>query len=84
MKGSLENCKKFKCGKCLNVVASVVMSNSKAASTPVGLESVDTFCYLGDMLSAGGGVEEAVRCRVRCACGKFNELMAILTMRGTS
>ena len=23
----------------------------------VGLESVDTFCYLGDMLSAGGGVE---------------------------
>ena len=45
---------------------------------------VDTFCYLGDMLSAGGGVEEAVCCRVRCAWGKFNELMPILTMRGTS
>ena len=44
------------------------MSDSKPASTTVGLESVDTFCYLGDMLSAGGGVEEAVRCRVRCAC----------------
>ena len=42
------------------------------------------FCYLGDMLSAGGGVEEAVRFRVRCAWGKFNELMPILTMRGTS
>ena len=47
-------------------------------------KSVDTFCYVGDMLSAGGGVEEAVRCRVRCAWGKFNELMPILTMRGTS
>ena len=32
----------------------------------------------------GGEVEEAVRCRVRCAWGKFNELMPILTMRGTS
>ena len=27
---------------------------------------------------------EAVRCRVRCAWSKFNELMPILTMRGTS
>ena len=36
------------------------------------------------MLSAGGGVEEAVRCRVRCARGKFNEHMPILTIRGTS
>ena len=29
-------------------------------------------------------MEEAVRCRVRCAWGKFNELMSILTIRGTS
>ena len=36
------------------------MSDSKAESTTVGLESVDTFCYLGDMLSARGGVEFAV------------------------
>ena len=42
MKGSLESCKNVKCGKCLNVVASVEMSDSKAASTTVGLESVDT------------------------------------------
>ena len=25
------------------------------------------FCYLGDTLGAGGGVEEAARARVRCA-----------------
>ena len=36
------------------------------------------------MLSAGGGVEKAVRCRVRYAWGKFNQLMPILTLRGTS
>ena len=29
-------------------------------------------------------LEEAVRCQVRCAWSKFNELMPILTMRGTS
>ena len=84
VKSSLESCKNFKCGKCLNVVASVEMSDSKADSATVGLESVDIFRYLGDILSAGGGVEEAVRCRVRCAWGKFSEPMPILTMRGTS
>ena len=31
----------------------------------VKLECVSRFCYLGDMLSAGGGV----RVRVRCASG---------------
>ena len=36
------------------------------------------------VLSAGGGEEKAVRCRVRCAWGKFNELMRILTMSGSS
>ena len=35
------------------------MSDGKAESTTVGLEFVDTICYIGDMLSAGGGVEEA-------------------------
>ena len=86
VKGSLESCKNFEMLKIsvLNVVASVEMSDRKAESTTVGSESVDTFCYHGEMLSAGSGVEEAVRCRVRCAWGKFNELMPILTMRGTS
>ena len=43
VKGSLESWKNLKCGKCLNVVASVEMSGSKAESATVGLESVDTF-----------------------------------------
>ena len=87
VKGSLENCKNFKCEKCLNVVASDEMSDSKAESATVGLESVDKHSVtlvIGLCWSAGGGVEEAVRCRVRCAWVKFNELMPILTMSRTS
>ena len=44
VKGNLESCKNFKCRKCLNVVASVVVSDSKAESrlnTTVGLKSVE-------------------------------------------
>ena len=37
-------------------------------------DRVDKFCYLGDMIGAGGGAEEASRARVRCAWAKFREL----------
>ena len=37
----------------------------------VKLECVPKLCYLDDTLSAGGGVEEAARARVRCAWAKF-------------
>ena len=46
------------------------------------LEMVQQFCYLGDMIGAGGGSEEAVRCRIRCAWGKFIALAPLLTKRG--
>ena len=45
-------------------------------------ELFDKFCYLGDMLCAGGGAEEASRTRARSAWGKFNELALVLTKRG--
>lgn len=48
------------------------------------LEYVNKFCYLGDMISAKGGAEDAARTRVRCAWGKFKELSTILTSRGVS
>ena len=41
-------------------------------------------CYLGDMLGCGGGADDAVRTRVKCAWGKFRELAPILTVRGMS
>jgi hypothetical protein len=48
------------------------------------LDCVDKYCYLGDVIGDGGGVEEATRARVRCAWGKFMELAPILTARRVS
>ena len=48
------------------------------------MECVDKFCYLDDVIGAGGGAEEAARARVRCAWAKFRELAPILTFRGAS
>lgn len=35
------------------------------------VEGVGRFCYLGDMLSSGGGAGEALTARVQCAWAKF-------------
>ena len=47
-------------------------------------EVVDSFCYLGDTLSAGGGCELSSITRIRVAWGKFRELLPILTSRSLS
>ena len=45
------------------------------------LQVVDSFCYLGDMLSAGGGCELSSVIRVKTAWGKFRQLRSLLTSR---
>ena len=45
------------------------------------LEAVPEYCYLGDMLSAGGGCELAAVTRCKCAWGKFRQLLPLLTNR---
>ena len=45
------------------------------------LDVVPEFCYLGDMISGGGGCELAVSTRCKCAWGKFRQLLPILTNR---
>ena len=45
------------------------------------LEAVDRFCYLGDMLSAGGGCMAVATARCRCAWGKFRENLPLLTSK---
>ena len=47
----------------------------------VQVEVVDEFCYLGDMLGAGGGCTNAIINRCRIAWGKFRKLLPILTSR---
>ena len=48
------------------------------------MEVVDKLCYLGDMISAGGGVEESIVARVRSGWKKFRELLPVLTTKGFS
>ena len=75
----------FQCRRCLegNHVQSVLLKEV-VIEPNVKLECVSKFCYLGDTLGAGGGVEEAARARVRCAWAKFKELSPILTAWGAS
>ena len=51
---------------------------------PDKLEVVASFCYLGDMLSAGEGCEITVTTRVKRAWKKFRELLPVLTSRHLS
>ena len=48
------------------------------------LEVVDKFCYLGDMLDAGGGAESSTVTRVRSGWKKFRELLPLLTTKAIS
>ena len=48
------------------------------------LEVVASFCYLGDMLDAGGGCDAAIAARCCVAWGKFRKLLPVLTTRHLS
>ena len=75
-------------------ISSLAMSDAQwtfstclAWSTPVRAAvrpQAHSFCYLGDMLFAGGGCEISVTTRVRTAWKKFRELLPVLTSRHLS
>ena len=84
MKVRLNKVTDFKCATCINGTSSDSVVKELVLGEDGKLECVDRFCYLGDMIGAGGGVEEASRTRVRCAWGKFRELSPILIATGAS
>ena len=50
----------------------------------VNLETVDTFCYLGDTIGAGGGAKDSISTRTRCGYQKFRDLLQVLKHRSFS
>ena len=85
--GKLKSNVDFHCKRCLegeNGLFQSVLLKVGVIEPNVKLECVFKFCYLGDTLGAGGGVEEAAKARVRCAWAKFKELSPILTVWGAS
>ena len=85
VKGKLKEDPSFKCNRCLGTARQI--DARPCTEFEVGndmLEAVDSFCYLGDMVSASGGCERAIITRIKCAWGKFRELMPLLTSRALS
>ena len=84
--GNLAHISQYRCVKCTGGGSPVKIETQQLLPLGDGqsLECVEKFCYLGDMIGAGGGAEEAARARVRCAWSKFRELAPILTSRGAS
>ena len=69
----------FACAQCLGAAGAVGGGHSLEVGVGgEGLGVVPEFCYLGDMLSAGGGCELAAVARCKCAWGRFRRLLPLL------
>ena len=75
IKGPLRPDPDFRCARCLGKARPIDGRTVKEVKVDdEKLEAVPEFCYLGDMLSAGGGCELAAVTRCKCAWGKFRQL----------
>ena len=75
----------YRCARCMRNACPIDgRPQNEVQIGPNKLEVVASFCYLGDMLSAGGGCEIAVTTRVKTAWKKFRELLPVLTSRHLS
>ena len=82
IKGSLKQDSSYKCPRCQGTARPI--DGRPIQEAKIGedtLEVVAEFCYLGDMLSAGGDCELAAIKRCKAAWGKFRELLPLLTNR---
>ena len=83
--GPIKSNVNFKCQRCQGLapaidkrdMLNVVVDNES-------IEVVDSFCYLGDMITSGGGCSEATVVRCRTAWKKFKELLPLLTSKSIS
>ena len=79
VKGKLAEVKDFVCNSCSSPPLDTCEEEENIVIGNSSYEVVQQFCYLGDMLSAGGGAEASSATRTRCAWKKFRELLPILS-----
>ena len=83
--GSLNVSNTFRCSRCLGTARCI---NARPYQSLLlqdnPIDVVDSFCYLGDMTSAGGGCDLSTINRTRVAWGKFHELLPLLTVKSLS
>ena len=75
----------YVCPRCCDQARQVdnrLVTQVDVDGTQLDVES--NFCYLGDMLCAGGGCKLTIVTRCRTAWGKFKRLLPILTSKHVS
>ena len=84
--GSLKSNTDYRCSRCKGTAHPIDgrPHNELLLMQDKKLDFVDSFCYLGDTIGAGGGCDLSVITRIRSAWGKFRELLPILTSRALS
>ena len=76
IRGRLQVVPDFKCAVCTGKQVTPFRVE-RLVYRDISLECIDKFCYLGDMIGAGGGVEAAVIARIRSGWRKFRELLPL-------
>ena len=81
IKGPLHPDPDFRCTRCLGKALTIDGRTVKELKKvdDEKQEAGQEFCYLGDMLSAGGGCELAAVTSCKCAWNKFCQLLPFLT-----
>ena len=81
IKGPLRPDPDFRWARCLGTALPVDGRTVKEVKVDdEKLEAVPQFCYLGDMLFAGGSCELASVTHCKCVFGKFRQLLPLLIL----
>ena len=79
IKGRLKQDPSFLCRRCKNELPPSPVETTEFIFDGTTIDTVPTFCYLGDTMGSAGGCHDAITVRIKCAWKSFRELLPILT-----
>ena len=83
--GPIKSNVNFKCQRCQGLAPAIDKGDMlNVVVDNESIEVVGSFCYLGDMITSGGGCSEATVVCCRAAWKKFKELLPLLTSKSIS